>query len=270
MSEPTTGFRLGRYRLEGIIGRGGIGIVYQARRDDGERVAVKVMRSHLAHDAIFIKRFAREARHARSVSHEHLVPVLEAGQATSMHPYIVMPYIEGGTLAERIAKKGVLDLAETVALVGEVASGLAALHAAGIVHRDVKPSNILMSDNGAVVTDFGFARGRADTVLTRVGVAPGTPSYMAPEVLMGQAATPASDTYALACVAYACLAGEPPYAGENLRARLLGPPAAPAQWRSDVPVDVGATVLFALERDPARRPRTPVAFARMLSVAASA
>jgi serine/threonine protein kinase len=270
VSELIIGDRLGRYQLEAFVGRGGLGIVYRARSDEGERVAVKIMRSHLSEDALFIKRFAREARHARSVSHPHLVPVLEAGQAGSLNPYIVMPYIEGGTLADRIAEKGVLDLAETITLTSQIASALAALHAVELVHRDVKPANVLMSERGALVTDFGLARGRADTVLTRMGVAPGTPSYMAPELLLGQPASAASDTYALACLTYACLAGEPPYAGQPLRARTQGPPGAPALWRSDVPVDVGAAVLHALNHDPAARPHTPVAFASMLSVAARA
>jgi serine/threonine protein kinase len=268
VNELTTGDRVGQYQLEMFVGRGGLGIVYRARRDDGEVVAVKIMRSHLSDDAVFIKRFAREARHARSVSHPHLVPVLEAGQAGSRHPYIVMPYIEGGTLADRIDDKGVLDLAETVTLTSQIASALGALHAIELVHRDVKPANVLMSDRGALVTDFGLARGRADTVLTRLGVAPGTPNYMAPELLLGQPASAASDTYALACVAYACLAGEPPYAGQPLRARTQGPPVAPALWRSDVPVDIGAVILHALDNDPSARPRTPVMFASMLSVAA--
>ena len=268
MNELAIGDQLGRYRLEEFVGRGGLGIVYRARSDDGTHVAVKIMRSHLAEDSVFIKRFAREARHARSVSHPHLVPVLEAGQAGSMHPYIVMPYVEGGTLADRIAEKGVLDLGETVTVTSQVASALAALHAVELVHRDIKPANVLMSDRGAVVTDFGLARGRADTVLTRMGVAPGTPSYMAPELLLGQPATAASDTYALACLAYACIAGEPPYAGQPLRARMQGPPSAPAQWRSDVPADVGMAILHALNHDPSARPRTPIAFASMLSVAA--
>jgi serine/threonine protein kinase len=268
VNELAAGDRIGSYVLERFVGRGGLGIVYQARGTGGELVAIKIMRSHLAGDAFFIKRFAREARHARSVSHPHLVPVLEAGQAGSLHPYIVMPFIEGGTLADLIAEKGVLDLAETITTTSQVASALAALHAAELVHRDVKPANILMSERGALVTDFGLARGRADTVLTRIGVAPGTPGYMAPELLLGHPATAASDTYALACVTYACLAGEPPYAGLPLRARVEGPPPAPALWRSDVPVDVGAMVLHALNADPAARPRTPVAFANMLGVAA--
>jgi serine/threonine protein kinase len=268
VDELTTGDRLGRYELEAFVGRGGLGIVYRARRDDGELVAVKIMRSHLSADALFIKRFAREARHARSVSHPHLVPVLEAGQAGSGHPYIVMPYVEGGTLADRIDEKGVLALAETITLTSQIASALAALHAIELVHRDVKPANILMSPRGALVTDFGLARGRADTVLTRLGVAAGTPTYMAPEILLGQSASPASDTYALACVAYTCLAGEPPYSGQPLRVRTQEPPSAPALWRSDVPVDVGAAVLHALNRDPAARPHTPVMFASILSVAA--
>jgi eukaryotic-like serine/threonine-protein kinase len=268
MGELGIGDQIGRYRLEEFIGRGGLGIVYRARRDDGAVVAVKLMRAHLANDAMFIKRFAREARHAGTIHHPHLVPVLESGQAADIHPYIVMPYIEGGTLADRIADKGVLELSETVLVTGQIAAALAALHAVDLVHRDVKPANVLLSERGAMVTDFGLARSRADTVLTRMGVAPGTPSYMAPEVLMGQPATAASDTYALACVAYTCLAGEPPYTGEPLRARTQGPPTAPARWRSDVPTDAGSAVLSGLQLDPSARPRTPIAFASMLAVAA--
>src|SRR4051794_36084742 len=199
MPELAAGDRLGRYELERVIGRGALGIVFRARRDDGGIFAVKIMRSHLSEDPVFIRRFAREARHARSVSHPHLVPVTEAGQARSGHPYLVMPFVEGGTLAARIAEKGVLELSETITLTSQIAAALSALHAADLVHRDVKPANVMTSDRGAQVTDFGLARGRADTVLTRLGAAVGTPHYMAPELLLGQPATAASDIYSLAC-----------------------------------------------------------------------
>jgi serine/threonine protein kinase len=264
----TSGDRIGRYELEAIVGRGGLGVVYRARRDDGELVAVKIMRRHLSDDAIFVKRFAREARHASSIAHPHLVPVLDVGQSGSRHAFIVMPFIEGGTLATRIAEKGVLDLPEIVVLIRQIASALAALHAAELVHRDIKPSNVLLSDHGALLSDFGLARSRADTILTRTGGALGTPDYMAPELLFGLPASAASDTYALASLAYTCLAGEPPYAGQSLRTRTESQPGAPALWRSDVPVEVGSAVLLGLDHDPSSRPRSPVAFASLLGVAA--
>ncbi len=263
-----SGDRIGRYELEAIVGRGGLGVVFRARRDDGELVAVKIMRTHLSDDAIFIKRFAREARHASSVSHPHLMPVLDIGQSGSRHPYLVMPYVGGGTLAARIAAKGVLDLAEVVSVTHQLGSALAALHAIDVVHRDVKPSNVLMGEHGALLSDFGLARNRADTLLTRIGATPGTPHYMAPELLYGESASAASDIYALASVAYECLAGEPPHAGKSLKVRIESPPGAPALWRSDVPLDVGAAVLSGLALDPSSRPRTPVAFAELLEAAA--
>ena len=274
MNELSVGDRLGRYELVEQVGRGGIGVVYRARRDDGETVAVKVMRSHLSTDTLYVRRFAHEARAARAVSHPQLVPLLEAGQAGG-HPYIVMPYVPGGTLMDHVSARGTLDLAEVVTVIGQVASALDALHRAGLVHRDVKPANILISaEQGALLTDFGLARGRADTVLTRVGSLVGTLHYVAPELLLGQPASASSDTYALGCVAYTCLAGAPPFAdypqGRVGQAHLDVTPDLPAAWRSDVPVEVGQVVLRALAKDPADRPRTPVNLARMLSSAVAA
>ena len=266
------GDRIGPYELAAVLGRGGIGTVFRARRPDGGDVAVKVLRRDLSEDPIFVRRFAREVRIAGAVQHRHLVPVLEAGRAGVDH-YLVMPLIDGGTLAQRLRAEGVLAASEAVRIVAEIAAALDALHRHGLVHRDVKPANILLaSDRGALITDFGLARGRADTVLTRLGDVAGTLDYVAPELLRGQAATSASDVYALGCVAYACLAGQPPFAGLPSGrvglAHLETVPEPPGAWRSDVAPDLGMVVLHALAKDPADRPRTPMALANMLAVAA--
>jgi serine/threonine-protein kinase len=250
--------RVGRYILGPVLGEGATGVVYRA---EGEDVAVKVLR---AGDPVAEQRFAREARLARAAESRHLVPVLEVGER-----FIVMPYYPGGTLADRIRDQGKLPLPETVDLAAQLAQGLDALHACGIVHRDVKPSNVLLDGGGvAALADFGLARGADSTQLTRDGQLVGTPQYVAPELIEGVQASTASDVYALGCVLYECLAGEPPFAGRTAAelgyAHLVEPPP-------DVPgYPDGVTLALhtALEKDPAARPRTATALARLLHAAA--
>jgi serine/threonine protein kinase len=271
-SAVQVGQRLGPYRIEGRLGQGGMGIVFRARHDDGRTVALKVLRDELAADDGYRQRLAHEARAAAEVDHPNLAPVLEAGEADG-RLYLAVRYVDGRSLAERLAVGGPLAVGELVRLAADVAAGLDALHRRGIVHRDVKPANILLAADGtAVLGDFGLAKSRAWTVLTRTGQVLGTANYLAPEVIRGQSATPLSDLYGLGCVLFECLAGASPFAGRGVlrvgMAHLQEEPGDPAAGRDDVPPALGWTVRQALAKDPADRPPSAVALARMLRLAA--
>jgi serine/threonine protein kinase len=249
-----------------------MGKVYRARREgDGMVVALKVLKSTLLGDADQARRFAREARAAREIRHPHLVSVVDVGRDAGRQ-YLAMHYIEGPSLAERIRARGSLPVAETVRTVAEVASALDALHAVGLVHRDVKPSNILLHpDGGALLTDFGLAKRHDYSTVTRPGVLVGTLDYLAPEILRGANLSPSADIYALGCVAFECLAGHPPFLGNRFAvglAHLEDEPPDPAAERADVPPDLGLVVPRALAKDPEHRPPSASAYARLLMGAA--
>jgi len=258
--------RLGEYELEDELGQGATGVVYRARSAKGDLVALKVLRPVLAGDATFRARLARELRIATEVRHEHLVSILDTGEADGQ-PYLAVELVASGSLADRL-RHGPLRLDEMLRVIAEIGAGLDALHAQGIVHRDVKPSNIMLRASGsAALTDFGLAKGAASTLLTRPGQVLGTLDYLAPEVVRGEEATSASDLYALGCVAFECLAGRPPFADRSLfgvgTAHLEDePPEPPA------PLDVAWVLLRALEKDPAARPPTATTYARLLLTAA--
>ena len=268
------GQRLGPYRIEARLGQGGMGIVFRALHDgDGRTVALKVLRDELGADDTFRRRLAREARAAAEVDHPNRAPVLEAGEADG-RVYLAIRYVEGQSLAGRLRADGPLPLAGLVRLAAEVGAGLGALHERGIVHRDVKPANILLGSDGmAVLGDFGLAKGRAYTVLTRPGQVLGTLDYLAPELIRGEPAGPMSDLYALGCVLFECVAGAPPFAGRGIlrigMAHLEEEPGDPAAGRPDIPQAVSWTVRQALAKDPARRPTNAGALARMLRLAAA-
>ena len=268
------GQQLGPYLIQRRLGQGGMGIVFRALHDgDGRTVALKVLRDELAADDGFRQRLAHEARAAAEVDHPNLAPVLEAGEADG-RLYLAVRYVDGRSLAERLAAGGPLPVGELVPLAANVAAGLDALHRRGIVHRDVKPANILLAADGtAVLGDFGLAKSRAWTVLTKTGQVLGTPDYLAPEVIRGEPATPLSDLYGLGCVLFECLAGAPPFAGRGVlrvgMAHLTEEPGDPAAGRGDVPLALAWTVRQALAKDPADRPPSAVALARMLRLAAT-
>ncbi len=263
---------LGDYRLESELGEGGMGLVFRATRTtDGKEVALKVLKLALANDLLFQHRFRQEARAAAEVHEPHLVPIIEASDADGRH-YLAVDYVAGGSLTDRIADKGRLDGADLVRMVSEIAAGLDALHAAGIVHRDIKPQNILYAlDGTAMLTDFGLAKGRAYTVLTQPGQVMGTLDYLAPELIRGEPATPLTDVYALGCVAFECVAGKAPFADKSLFqvgiAHLEEPPPDPCEDRPDLGPQVAAALLTALEKDPAARPQSAGAYAETLHAA---
>jgi eukaryotic-like serine/threonine-protein kinase len=261
--------RVGRYQLDEVLGEGASGVVYRARDDTGTTVALKLLRAEAADETVR-RRFVREARLAREIRSSHVVPILEVDEAGGA-TYLVMPYYAGGSLRDRLRAARRLGLDETLAVAAQLGRGLDALHERGIVHRDVKPSNVLLDgEGGAALADFGLARGADWTRLTRDGQVVGTPQYLAPELIEGGEATPASDVYALGCVLYECLAGHPPFRArhpaELAFAHLTETPAAPPE----VSGDVADALLMALEKEPAARPTSATALARLLHVARTA
>jgi serine/threonine protein kinase len=265
------GTRLGPYRIEELIGFGASAIVFRSVREPGgETVALKVFRGDLSDDPTFRRRFEHEVRSAQEVQHRHLVPVTDFGFEQG-RLYLAMRY-GGRSLGDRISAEGALAIAEAVRVVAHAAAGLDALHRRGLVHRDVKPSNIMIDDDGlAAVGDFGLAKGAAYTELTRIGQVIGTIDYLAPELVTGESATPASDIYALGCVTYECLTGRPPFANQSVlrvgAAHLAEPAPNPCELRPELPRALADTVLRALAKQPRERPSSAAAYAHMLDVA---
>jgi serine/threonine-protein kinase len=206
----------GRYRLEARVGAGGMSTVYRALDETLQRqVAIKLMNREVATDSDQLERFRREARAVAQLSHPHIVGVIDAGEDAG-RPYIVFEYVEGETLKERIRRLGRLPVAEAVAYAIEIARALGAAHARHIVHRDVKPQNVLIDEEGsAKVTDFGIARTLDEEGLTADGRVLGTTDYVSPEQALGQHVNGQSDLYSLGVVLYEMLTGEVPFKGEN-------------------------------------------------------
>jgi serine/threonine protein kinase len=268
------GQQLGGYRLERLLGEGASGVVFAAVDARDARVALKLLRPELADDVVLRARFVREARVAREIESKHVARILELGEAQGL-TYLVLPLYEGGSLADRLRTRGRLGAEDTIHLAAQLARGLEALHERGIVHRDLKPSIVLFGDDGtAAIADFGLARTPDSTRLTLDGQLLGTPHYVAPEVIEGLEATPASDLYALGCVLYECVVGEPPFAGRRLSelgfAHLAEPAPDPRERRPDLPADFAFALLTALEKEPSARPTTPTALVRMLHLACTA
>ena len=206
----------GRYRLEARIGAGGMSTVYRALDETLQRqVAIKLMNREVTSESDQLERFRREARAVAQLSHPHIVGVIDAGEDEG-RPYIVFEYVEGETLKERIRRNGRLPIAEAVAYAIEIARALGAAHARHIVHRDVKPQNVLIDEEGsAKVTDFGIARTLDEEGLTADGRVLGTTDYVSPEQALGQPVTGQSDLYSLGIVLYEMVTGEVPFKGEN-------------------------------------------------------
>jgi serine/threonine protein kinase len=269
---PNEGENIGGYVVGERLGEGATGAVYRAVRDeDGLEVALKVLKRVLTLDETYIARFRREARVATEVRHRNLVPVLEFGDDRGF-AYIATEYRDSGSLADLIATEGMLPVAQCTRLAAEIAAGLNALHQREIVHRDVKPANVMLDRaQAAALTDFGLARGHAYTVLTRPGQVLGTLDYLAPELIEGKEATPAGDIYALGCMVYECVTGRAPFAERGIFevavAHIEEEPPDPRERRDSLGPDYAWALLRALQKDPADRPPTAIAYARMLSVA---
>ena len=267
------GEAVGPYRIEAILGEGGMGQVFRAAHEQtGARVALKLLKPEYAADEGLIRRLLREARAARTVEHRHLVGLLDAGEADGRH-YLALELVPGVSVGDRIKDVGALALEDVVRIAAGVAAGLDALHDAGIVHRDVKPANVLLDADGAArLTDFGLAKGADYSALTQPGQMVGTIDYLAPEVIRGDEPTAASDIYAFGCLVYACVAGGPPFGGRGLLQIGIGhldeEPPDPCAGRSDAPDGFAEAVAFALRKAPAERPATATAYARLIAVGA--
>ncbi len=255
----------GRYEIGDRLGSGGMSNVYKATDLTLERtVAVKVLAEHLSDDERFVARFRREALAVAKLIHPNIVQVYDSGVDDHRH-YIVMEYVEGRSGAQVLQRQGPLG-PETAAEAGaQACAGLDYAHRRGIIHRDVKPGN-LMIDGGPVggggemvvkLTDFGIARALEQTRITQVGSVVGTAAYLAPEQVRGEEATPATDVYALGVVLYQFLTGRLPYEGSTLAELAVRQqnerPLPPSAYNEEVPETLGAAVLRALEGDPARR-----------------
>ena len=212
----------GRYSLDREIGRGGMGAVWLGRDEVlGREVAIKRIGHQPGGTSPDLVRAEREARIAARVNHPHVVAVFDLVQEGDQQ-WLVMEYVDGPTLAELIREQGPMSPDRAAAILAQAAEALSAAHAAGVVHRDVKPSNILVTPEGQVkLSDFGIARAEADASLTQTGLVTGSPAYLAPEVASGQLATPASDVWSLGATLFHTLAGEPPYdVGDNVLGAL--------------------------------------------------
>jgi serine/threonine-protein kinase len=270
--EPKEGDSIGPYTISRVIGRGRMGIVYEAVEDGGEPVAVKVVTTELAQDEVFLRRFKREINTAQKIEHPSVVPVLASGEHSGL-PYLVQRLIPGGSLADRIEGQGPLPLADAIRVASRVAPGLDALHAAGLVHRDLKPGNILLDADGeAYISDFGLAKDSQASNLTRPGQALGSLDYMAPEQIRGEDVSPATDIYALGCVMWECLTGKPPFGGRPsmrvLFAHLQEDPGDLSAERPDVNDATGKAINRALEKEPDDRPGSAQQYVQAVARAA--
>ncbi len=262
----------GRYEIERELGQGGMATVYLAKDvKHNRRVALKVLKPELA-AVVGAERFLAEIQTTANLQHPHILPLFDSGQADSFL-YYVMPFVEGETLRDRIDREKQLQVDEAIYIASAVANALQHAHDRGVIHRDIKPANILMLEGEPLVADFGIALAvgaAGGSRLTETGLSVGTPYYMSPEQATGDVAVgPASDIYALACVLYEMLIGEPPYPGTTAQAVLgkiiQGLPVSPTTIRRSIPAHVDAAIRKALEKLPADRFAGAQDFAKALS-----
>jgi serine/threonine protein kinase len=254
----------GRYEIGDRLGSGGMSSVHQATDLILERtVAVKILAEHLSDDKRFVERFRREALAVAKLIHPNIVQVYDTGIDDGRH-YIVMEYVQGRSGAQILQRQGPLDAEATAEIGAQSCAGLDYAHRRGIIHRDVKPGNLMIvggpvggGEMTVKLTDFGIARAVAQTRITQVGSVVGTAAYLSPEQVRGEEATPATDVYALGVVLYQFLTGRLPYEGSTLAELAVRQqnerPLPPSTYNNEVPETLGAAVLRALEGDPARR-----------------
>ena len=264
-SDPRPGSELAGFRLEVLLGRGGMGAVYRA--EDlrlGRKVALKLLAPDLAENERFRERFLRESQLAASLDHPNIVPIYAAGE-TDGQLYLAMRYVEGYDLRELLAREGRLEPARALALLEQVGDALDAAHERGLIHRDVKPGNVLIAERSgrehSYLADFGLTKQTASiSGLTGTGELVGTVAYVSPEQIRGETVDGRADVYALACVLYECLAGESPFARETevatLWAHVNDPPPALSVPRPELGAEIDEVVARGLAKTPSERPAT--------------
>jgi serine/threonine-protein kinase len=261
-----------RYAVERQIGAGGMADVYLTHDlRHNRKVAIKVLHRDLA-ELVGVERFLREIETTAKLQHPHILPLFDSGSIDGTVFY-VMPFVEGESLRTKLKRETQLPIADAVRITNEIATGLAYAHRHGVVHRDIKPDNVLFQDGQAVLADFGISLPKSDnhsrTRLTQSGVSLGTPSYMSPEQVTGEKVDPRSDIYALGAVAYEMLAGQPPFTGSTVQtilSKVLSEDARPlGEHRKSVPPHVVAAIAKALEKLPADRWQTATEFAEALT-----
>ncbi len=257
-----------RYRIQRLLGKGGMGAVYLA--DDevlGELVALKVISSAFAADEqAMAARFRKEASSARKISSPNVIRIHDLGEARPGLLYLSMEYFAGRTLTEVIAQRGLVPVRDVTDVLGQVCVGLEAAHAAGVIHRDLKPGNVLVGERGAVkIIDFGLATTAAGDGLTATGAILGTPNYMAPEQVRGKPVDVRTDVYSLGALAYHVVTGRPPFSGDNAIAigfaHISETPVPPHDLRKDCPPALDTAIIAALQKSPNDRPASAKAFA---------
>ena len=268
------GDSLGPYRIESVLGRGGMGNVYLATHERlRRRAALKVVSPRLAEDEDFRERFLRESRLAASLDHPHVIPIYDAGEADGVL-YLAMRYVQGPSLDALIRARGALPLDETLRVAEQVGGALDAAHRAGLVHRDVKPANVLVAEpeGHAYLCDFGIAR-ETDAGATLTGLFVGTVDYSAPEQLQGQRVDGRADVYSLACVVFHCLAGRPPFVADGevgvAHAHLHDPPPRLSELSPGLPAALDGVLEQGLAKQPDERYATAGELAEALRQAAA-
>lgn len=255
---PRLGTRFGPYELRSLIGAGGMGEVYRAYDTrKGRMVALKLLRPEMAADPMFQERFRRESRLAARLQEPHVIPVHDFGEIDGVL-FIDMRLVDGRSLKDLLDERGALDSAQAAGIVAQVASALDAAHADGLVHRDVKPENVLLTpDNFAYLVDFGLARAHGDPRMTAAGPLIGSCAYMAPERFNGSWVGPQTDVYSLACVLYECLTGQAPFEGMELpqliSAHLHSPPPRPSIMRRGIDKAFDDVIARGMAKDPSAR-----------------
>jgi beta-lactam-binding protein with PASTA domain/tRNA A-37 threonylcarbamoyl transferase component Bud32 len=251
----------GRYEIDSVLGQGGMAKVFRGTDQVlGRTVAIKVLSPQFADDAQFVARFRREAQAAAALNHPNIVGVFDTGSQGDVN-FIVMEYVEGRTLRDVIRGEGPLHPQRAVEIADSVAKALESAHEAGMVHRDIKPGNIMLTSDGEVkVMDFGIARTSTGDTLTQTAAVLGTASYLSPEQAQGQSVDLRSDIYSLGCVLYEMVTGRPPFSGDSPVAiaykHVKDDPAAPSQINPDVPGDLEAVILKSMAKNPANRYQT--------------
>ena len=261
---PGPGAEIAGYRVKSVLGEGGMGTVYLAERPIGGVCALKVLSRRLAHDPSYATRFKREAQYAEALDHPHILDVYDAGEAPDGTLYLAMQYVRGADLAVLLARDGPLGLAQALSILGQVGDALDCAHPQGLVHRDVKPGNIIVAADGgaapyAYLTDFGLSKNPdADSIaLTKQGQFVGTTAYTAPEEILAKPRDRRVDVYSLGCVLYEALVGEPPFVRERALDVLyahIGDPRPPVSGhRPDLPPEIDAVIAKAMAISPAER-----------------